>query len=715
MPARPDLLRAAAHALLAASIVLTGAWSNTGAAQEQNDRSDTEPVSEGSTAVEADFTATTTADHANWHEAPAGGAESQLNVPDKLPAAANLATELERMPGIAVRRTGGPGDSAYVALRGSDPYHVRVLLHGIPLNGALNTSVDFGSLPLELFDRVDVYRSQAPMQSGAPLPGGVVSLNLDDRFTGLRLAAGAGSFAYRRASVSAGAEGKAGTTVLHAAYSGSGNAFPFFDDNGTPLNTGDDSTSDRQNNDYNTGSALLSHRARIGHWRLAAFGMGTLRNAGVAGISTVQNEATRLSAWRALVGTSARASRLADGNLDLSLVGSVGMEGSDFDDPQAETSLLPQDTHQTARTGLVSVRPAWWLHPQLAVRTLLEWQNESARFREATETIGLTSASRNTLATGLELETFLVDDRLHASASIRADHQRNAAAGNPAQLSSAPDPSRTLLAPQAGAGIRAIRAQAAVLDVFGSVSAADRAPSFFELYGVQGTLVGNPELRPESRIGADAGLRAASTDGDVVWQAQYAWFTRRVDDIIVFVENGQGIAIPRNVRAATISGHEAQFSVGWQNLVSLNTSYTALDAIQQSEDPTLDRRRLPYRARHQGTVELEGGIPLLRAAYRIDAYGEWFLDERELRPIPARALHGIDVTLTPPLKTDLSLIASVTNLADQRTQDITLPDGGQGVRVPRAIADYTGFPLPGRAFYLTLTVRPRLNPHPDQQ
>lgn len=655
---------------------------------------------------DADFSATTTARPA-WADAPSGGSESEYEPPDAIAAGASLPTELERMPGLAVRRTGGPGDSAFIALRGSEPFHVRVLLDGIPLNGALNTSVDFSGLPLDLFHRVTVYRSQAPVQAGAPLPGGVISLQLADRFDGVRVNAGAGSFGFRRASATGGVSSRAGTTTMHGGYIGSRNDFQFFDDNGTPLNTADDAIERRQNNGFDMGTALLAHRARLGRWRLNAFGLGTYRHAGVAGIATVQNTATELTNWRGLLGLGASAHRLAGGALDLDLLASAGIESSDFDDPLAETSLLPQNTSQRATTALLSARPSWWIHPQLAGYAIVEWQNEHALFRDADATLGLQEATRNTLAVGAELEAFLFDDRLRARAGVRTDHQRNQAAGQLSQTDPTVEAARTLISPQAGAGLRVVRAPSWMLDLYGSISAAERAPSFFELYGIQGTVVGNPSLQAESRFGGDAGLRAGSVDGTIHWQAQYAAFARRIDDLIVFVENGQGIAIPQNLRAATISGHEAQLGLGWLTHLQLDVSYTFLDAVQRSEDPTLHLRQLPYRSRHQGTLELAGGIRELQVAWRLDAVGQWFLDERQRRPIPTRVLQNIDVTVAPPLPIELTLILSVANLTDERTQQISLPDGGTQVSVPRAVADYSGFPLPGRSFFVTLVYRGR--------
>ncbi len=663
-----------------------------------------EPARQPSDSAESDFSATTIAGPA-WTDAPASGSESEYQTSETMAAGANLPTELERMPGVAVRRTGGPADSAFIALRGSEPFHVRVLLDGIPLNGALNTSVDFSGLPLDLFDRVTVYRSHAPVQAGTPLPGGVVSLQLNDRLEGGRLSVGAGSFAFRRASASGGAETQAGTTTLHGGYIGSRNDFRFFDDNGTPLNTDDDTIDRRQNNHFDMGTTLLAHRARIGRWRLSAFGLGTYRHAGVAGIATVQNTATELTNWRTLFGLSAVARRLAGGAIDLDLLASAGVENSDFDDPNGETSLLPQNTRQRASTALLSARPTWWIHPQLASYAVVEWQNERARFQDADDSLGLQDASRDTVAVGGELETFLVNDRLRVRAGVRTDHQINQAQGQLNQTDPSLQATRTLVSPQAGGGFRVVRAPTWMLDLYGSVSGADRAPSFFELYGIQGTVVGNPSLRAESRLGGDGGLRAGSVEGALRWQAQYAAFSRRIDNLIVFVENGQGIAIPRNLRTATISGHEAQASVGWLTHLRLDVSYTFLNAVQRSEDPTLDLRQLPYRSRHQGTIELTGGIPELQIAWRLDAVGQWYLDERELRPIPTRVLQNVDVTVTPPLPIDLTLLLSITNLTDERTQQIALPDGGTQVSVPRAIADYAGFPLPGRSFFVTLIYR----------
>lgn len=89
--------------------------------------------------------------------------------------AANLGEVLARHEGISVRRSGGLGGRSEFALNGLSGERVRFFLDGIPLNLA---GYPFGvsSIPVNLVDRVEVYRGVVPVAFGADALGGAVHL-----------------------------------------------------------------------------------------------------------------------------------------------------------------------------------------------------------------------------------------------------------------------------------------------------------------------------------------------------------------------------------------------------------------------------------------------------------------------------------------------------------------------------------------------------------
>ncbi len=73
--------------------------------------------------------------------------------------------------------------------------------------------------------------------------------------------------------------------------------------------------------------------------------------------------------------------------------------------------------------------------------------------------------------------------------------------------------------------------------------------------------------------------------------------------------------------------------------------------------------------------------------------------------VPARALVGASVSVTPPFARAVSLAVQVTNLLDARVADRPLSNPLGALReTPAPLQDWLGFPLPGRAFFVMLSV-----------
>jgi vitamin B12 transporter len=116
---------------------------------------------------------------------------------------ADLGEVLARTQGVAVRRDGGLGSEARFSLNGLYDQQVRFFLDGVPLELA---GYPFGlaNVPLNLVDRVEVYRGVVPVRFGADALGGAVNLVSDDGYWPM---AGAsyqvGSFGTHRTNVNA--------------------------------------------------------------------------------------------------------------------------------------------------------------------------------------------------------------------------------------------------------------------------------------------------------------------------------------------------------------------------------------------------------------------------------------------------------------------------------------------------------------------------------
>ena len=108
---------------------------------------------------------------------------------------------LARTQGVSVRRYGGLGSTARISMNGLYDDQIRLFLDGVPLDLA---GYPFGieNVPVNLVDRIEIYRGVVPVRFGADALGGAINLVSDQGYES-HLAASyqVGSFGVHRLSV----------------------------------------------------------------------------------------------------------------------------------------------------------------------------------------------------------------------------------------------------------------------------------------------------------------------------------------------------------------------------------------------------------------------------------------------------------------------------------------------------------------------------------
>lgn len=473
---------------------------------------------------------------ATLEQTPESELPSSITVIDAGEIAALQATTvldlLRTVPGVAVMRSGGPGDVASVFTRGTSSTQTLVLWNGVPLNDPYFGGFDWAHLGSEGVERVEVVRGPLSTLYGSDAVGGVVQL-ITGTAPGARLSLEAGERGYARGALGAGIDRGPLDLDLDLAAA----------------HAIDDGLLD--NDDYTTSSALVEARreAREG------FSLGLL--------ARLQESELGIPRSGALL-TPRRRQRAESLELAAPLSAVAGAWRFDallsrteasfrFRDPDAGFSSNDTDSERL-RARLVA---AYELDDA-------RWLGAGGDWREETVT------NVNTFGTNLddaERSGWSAFAQLHASgerwsaeAALRRDED-DAFGGEWSP----------------SAGLRWAPTEAASLRA--SYGEGFRAPSLGELFF---PFSGNPDLAPESSRSVELGIDLRRGD----WAIDLALFDQRVEDLIEF-----DLQTFTNVNRGETRSRGAELVVGWsRDELSARFAGTYLDAEDEATGLELLRR-----------------------------------------------------------------------------------------------------------------------------
>ena len=586
---------------------------------------------------------------------------------------------LEQAVGVQTRRYGGLGSFSTVSIRGSTAEQVLVFLDGVPLNQAQGGGVDLGDLSLAGIESIDVYRGAVPARFGGNAIGGVVHIRTrePDQKNRLQLNTGGGSFRTRQFGLNFG--GRFGvyryTTLLD--YGASENDFRFLDDNGTEYNANDDQRTSRRNSDFSGLRTLAKvQRDWRGH-RLKAYTTFDLNHRGIPGISNNQALHTRYDTRRQAtefelfgplstsVGYRLQVYRLAQQGVYKNPRGEVGAGTQRERSTISSLGLRGELNALLSGSALVTVFGS--LRRQLfQPEDLLDLESQ------------LRESRRRGLVLGAEVE--IPVRRLALSAGARAERLDDRFYGPSAFAYSLLQPEREKKQwlGSGQLGFRLGLGRGWILQAHRGCN--QRPPSFQELFGNRGAVLGNTDLGSERGNNMDIGL--VYRGAGFLTLAEVVYYRNSVDDLIRFVQNSQYVSRPLNIGRAELRGVETRLQIRPLVWARIDLSYTYQHAENRASFAYERGNDLPNAPRHA----LEARSSLSRDRYSVyyafSHESRHFLDRANLQPLPTRLVHGLGGRLV--LSTLISLNCEIRNLTDNQ------------------IADLWGYPLPGRAFFLSL-------------
>lgn len=230
---------------------------------------------------------------------------------------------------------------------------------------------------------------------------------------------------------------------------------------------------------------------------------------------------------------------------------------------------------------------------------------------------------------------------------------------------------------------------AASWTVHGSYGEGIAQPTFYDLFGFfPGSFSGNPDVRPESSAGWEAGLRWRSSVASV----GITGFSNRLKNEILPVFD------PRTFIASTVNaegksprrGVELDGSYRWQGL-TLGANYAYVDA-KERRAPADQAVKEARRPRHSANLAVTGNIGELAIGAALSYVGK--RGDTDFEIFPARAV-TLDDYILASLKLGWRLTQAIEAYA----------------RVENAFnADYQdviGYNSPGRTFHAGIRLRPR--------
>ena len=458
--------------------------------------------------------------------------------------APDLIDLLARQAGVDISRTGGPGSVSTLFLRGSNSNQTLVLVDGVRVNSVQQGLFDFGTLPLDRIERIEIVRGPRAALWGSDAIGGVIQIfTRDPGRSGAQLRAG--SFERREAAAQWGAGGERGSFGMGGGVQDIG---------GYNASTPSNFSFDPDDDGYRNRHVSLAARTALGSQALAFQGL-----AGNADIEFDQGltEAHTRSGGLTLGGPLADrwSHSLAVGHAREDLL-TLSSFGSRFE----------------------------------SRRSSLDWLHDIAIAEGHALLFGLNHADEN--AVSRDAGNAVVYDRGRDNTGLFAAWRAERGAQQWDLAARTDDNSQFGRAntAQAAWGIAFAdgwRARASWGEGF-------RAPNTNELYspGFSGFFAGNPDLQPERSRSLEAGLEWRGTGADVSVSA----YRSRVTDLIAFAGPTFGAT---NINEARLEGVEVdgrwtlgavvlRGNLGWQRAENALTGADLLRRAPRKAALSLD-------------------------------------------------------------------------------------------------------------------------------
>ncbi|GBF50280.1 cobalamin receptor protein [Leptospira ryugenii] len=617
---------------------------------------------------------------------------------------------LEREAGLRVRQYGGLGSYSTLSIRGANPNQTRVYWNGIPLNQSEGGEINLFDLPFDNLQKIEIYKSGTPAGFSGSSIGGSINLvsQTETKKPQTRINLQGGSFRSIKGTISHSNRFENGSYFFHALGEKSDQNFSYLNNKGTLLfNTFDDTIDRRRNAQYEKAGFTGNINYQLGKTNLQFLNDFIYRNQGLPGPGNRQTESVERKFTKNSTALATKTSEFIWENVSLETKLYLNQSRDHLFDPRSEfSSGLPNSLTDIKQYGF-QVSPIIYLpkYSQILRFSANAEQEffDRQRKRNNDETESKDPKRRRDFQTfHIQDEIRLLKERLFLVPQVRFDRYVDQFGRDTASLrNQLNDPltdqffKRTNFTnPSIGLKWILWKEDNREFGLMANTSKDYRIPSFIELFGERGTIVGNTNLRPEISRNSDVGFFFRSLLSNQ-WKVdtEISHFRKKIYDMILFIPNSQFTLRPENIDSASVQGFETSNQITWNKGLKFNFQYTYQNAINLSQSTLLNGKYLPLRPKNQVSAligyfndKVDTGFEYLfiGANYR-DRTNEYF------GYLPARQIYNFYFTYIPFKDTEqgkeLLFTFEIRNLTDKKVEDLV------------------GYPLPGRSYYFTGSYR----------
>lgn len=596
----------------------------------------------------------------------------------------NLAEVIEKEAGVQVRQSGGLGSFSTVSLRGSSSDQVMVFLDGVLLNDASGGGVDLSNIALSDVEAIEIYRGATPLNFGKSSIGGVVNIRTLRGQKGRKatVSAGYGSFDTRKLSGFINHKPSEWDYLISVDHTESDNDFDLLNDNGTQWNTLDDRWEKRKNAQMEQCNFL----GKVGYdftdtLRMDLMNQYFNKEQGLP--SWNNNSLTRasLDTTRNLATMGITADDLTSLHVNSRTQLSYTWKEEEYDDQEGHIGLGDQHiTYTTQRIGADFLGE--WMTEGHTVILSAGVMRETYEIEDYLKKENPRDSNRMLATLGIQDTLFFMGEELSITPAIRYTWIRDELKGGTSIWGTSlqeKDDSDNYLSPQMGVRYAPLH----WLTLRSNVAKYVREPSFFELFGDRGFIVGNPDLKEEKGINFDLGAELSRQISHAWLQritCNMAWFRNDVDDLITRVYDARGIGKSVNIPGSLIQGVELGVSVEFLDFFRIVCNATWQDPENHSNIGAFNGKNLPGRFKKS----LMGRVEFRHSGFTV--YSE-YLQEEDMYYDTANLLKAED-------KKEFNAGISCV----WRSLKLSL----EGKNLKDDIhEDFNGYPSPGRSFYLS--------------